>query len=99
MQAAHCCGSDWTDDHYIYSITHMKSGQEIELEQVLKHPDYVFDTLKNDICLIKEKFKKKISVGVMLIGPLLPLESSSRPYRILPNIRVPNIELCHRYCF
>ena len=56
MQAAHYCGFDWTDDHFIDSITHMKSGQEIELEQVLnpylKHPD----TLENDICLIKEKF-------------------------------------------
>ena len=61
MQAAHCCGFDWTDDHFIDSITHMKSGQEIELEQVLKHPDYVFDTLENDICLIKEKFKTKKS--------------------------------------
>ena len=43
----------------------MKSEQEIELEQVIKHPDYVFDTLKNDICLIKEKFKKNpISYGL-----------------------------------
>ena len=56
MQAAHCCGFDWDEDHFIKSITHMKSKQEIEIQQVLKHPDYEFDTLQNDICLIKEKF-------------------------------------------
>ena len=54
FQAAHCCGFDWTDDHFIKSITHMKTGKEIQFESVIKHADYKFDTLENDLCLIKD---------------------------------------------
>ena len=34
----------------------MESGTEIKYEEVFKHPDYKYDKLQNDICLIKEKF-------------------------------------------
>ena len=33
----------------------MESGTQIEYEQVFKHPEYKYDRLQNDICLIKEK--------------------------------------------
>ena len=34
----------------------MESGTEIKYEEVTKHAQYKYDTLQNDICLIKEKF-------------------------------------------
>ena len=32
----------------------MKTGKEIQFESVIKHADYKFDTLENDLCLIKD---------------------------------------------
>ena len=43
----------------ISSITHMQSGTEIKYERVKTHPNYKYDELKNDICLIKEQFNYK----------------------------------------
>ena len=35
----------------------MESGTKIEYEQVFKHPEYKYDRLQNDICLIKEQIQ------------------------------------------
>ena len=37
----------------------MQSGTEIKYERVKTHPNYKYDELKNDICLIKEQFNYK----------------------------------------
>ena len=48
------CLMEYTKWSGLDRIIHMKTGKEIELVQVIRHPDYVKETLKNDICLIKE---------------------------------------------
>ena len=45
---------EYTEWYGLSRIIHMKTGKEIEFVQVIRHPDYVRETLKNDICLIKE---------------------------------------------
>ena len=50
------CLMNYTAWHGLNEIHHMKTGEEIEIVRIIRHPDYDPTTLKNDICLIKEKF-------------------------------------------
>ena len=49
------CLMEYTRWNNLQSVTHMKTGKEIEIVRVIRHPDYDPSTLKNDICLIKEQ--------------------------------------------
>ena len=51
----------FTDWYGLLKVVNMKTEEEIEILQVIRHPDYDADSLKNDICLIKEQFNWNFS--------------------------------------
>ena len=51
----------FTDWSALIKVVNMKTEEEIEILQVIRHPDYDSATLKNDICLIKEQFNWNFS--------------------------------------